>query len=264
MSTQSAENQISGTSQRAALVTGGAKRLGEAMARALGDAGFNVAIHYNTSADAAQALAQDISKKGVIAEPVEADLTKPDEVETLISRARDAVGPLSLLVNSASLFENDDIKTLTRESWDDHIGANLWAPLKLTQNFAAQADENIDYLVINLIDQRVLKLTPQFLSYTTSKAALYTLTQTLAQALGPQGIRVNGIGPGPTLKNKRQSDDDWAKQNAATVLGRGATPADIVSALMYLLNAPAVTGQMIAVDGGQHLAWQTPDVLVNE
>ncbi|MEO1136020.1 MAG: SDR family oxidoreductase, partial [Pseudomonadota bacterium] len=155
-------------------------------------------------------------------------------------------------------------RVLPIETWDHHIETNLRAPLKLAQDFAAQAAAGRNNLIVNLIDQRVLKLTPQFLTYTVSKAALFSLTKTLAQALGPKGIRVNAIGPGPTLKNVRQSDEDWRRQNEATTLGYGATPDDIAGALHYLLSARAVTGQMIAVDGGQHLAWQTPDVLVQE
>ncbi len=249
---------------RAALVTGAGRRLGEAMARALGAAGFDVAVHYRSSRDEAAEVAEDIAKSGVKARPVGADLSKEADVSTLIARAAEAIGPLSLLVNSASVFEEDDIRSMTRESWDAHMETNLRAPLKLTQDFAAQAPAGVDNLVVNLIDQRVLKLTPQFLSYTTSKAALFALTKTLAQALGPQGVRVNAIGPGPTLRNKRQSEADWRAQNAATALGRGAEPDDIVGALMFLVGARAVTGQMIAVDGGQHLAWRTPDVLVTE
>ncbi|MEO1015674.1 MAG: SDR family oxidoreductase [Pseudomonadota bacterium] len=249
---------------RTALVTGAGRRLGEAMARALGDSGFNVAVHYRSSREEAARVADDIRKSGPKAEPVGADLSKESDVATLIERASAALGPISLLVNSASVFEDDDIHSMTRESWDAHMETNLRAPLKLIQDFANQAPAGVDNLVVNLIDQRVLKLTPQFLSYTTSKAALFALTKTLAQGLGPQGVRVNAIGPGPTLRNKRQSEADWRAQNAATTLGRGADPDDIVGALIYLVGAKAVTGQMIAVDGGQHLVWRTPDVLVNE
>jgi NAD(P)-dependent dehydrogenase (short-subunit alcohol dehydrogenase family) len=171
---------------------------------------------------------------------------------------------VTLLVNSASVFENDDLADMTRASWDAHIETNLRAPLKLAQDFAAQAPPGVDASIVNITDQRVLKPTPQFLSYTTSKTALQALTTTLAQALAPRGIRVNAIGPGPTLRNARQSEDDWRRQNEATILGHGATPDDIVGALLYLVDARAVTGQLIAVDGGQHLAWRTPDVMVNE
>ena len=248
----------------AALVTGAGKRIGRAIALALGEAGFDVAVHYRSSsrdADEVVGLLQEMGRK---AAAVKADLSLEQDTASLVTTAANAVGPLTLLVNSASVFENDDIVSMTRESWDKHIETNLRAPLKLAQDFAAQASQQSDNSIVNIIDQRVLKLTPQFLSYTASKAALYDLTITLAQALGPKSIRVNAIGPGPVLKNPRQSDEDWKRQNEATVLGHGATPTDICAALIYLMNAPSVTGQMIAVDGGQHLVWQTPDVLVRE
>lgn len=249
---------------RTALVTGAAHRLGRAMALALAQRGWAVAVHYNTSREAAEEIVRAIVGAGGKADVLRADLAKESEVAGLVAKAKSALGPLSLLVNSASLFENDDIDTMTRASWDQHFDVNLRAPVKLAQDFAIQAPRDQDALVVNLIDQRVLKPTPQFLSYTASKAALFAMTKTLAQALGPRGVRVNGIGPGPTLRNARQSDEDFRRQNEATVLGRGADPADIVGALFYLIDAKAVTGQMIAVDGGQHLAWMTPDVLVNE
>ena len=262
-------NQASGPVQqssqvRSALVTGAGKRLGRAMALALGSAGFRVAVHYNASAASAKAVVDEIVAAGGAAAPVQADLSSELETSALVAKAAAAVGGLSLLVNSASTFEQDDVGSMTRATYDSHMETNLRAPLKLAQDFAAQAPKDVDNLIVNLIDQRVYKLTPQFLSYTLSKAGLLTLTKTLAQALGPQGVRVNGIGPGPTMRNARQSERDFAAQSAATVLGRGATPDDIVGALLYLVSAPAVTGQMIAVDGGQHLAWRTPDVLVNE
>ncbi len=247
-----------------ALVTGAGARVGKAMALALADAGFAVAVHYRTSASQANDVVAAIKSKGAAAAAVQADLSKEDETAALTAKATDALGPLTLLVNSASVFERDDISSMSRASWDNHLNTNLRAPLKLAQDFAAQAQNGANNLIVNIIDQRVLKLTPQFLSYTTSKAALLTLTKTLAQALGPKGIRVNGIGPGPTLRNSRQSEEDWRRQNEATVLGYGATPDDICAALLYLVGAKAVTGQMIAVDGGQHLTWQTPDVLVQE
>ncbi|MEL6369517.1 MAG: SDR family oxidoreductase [Pseudomonadota bacterium] len=250
--------------RRSALVTGGGKRVGRAIALALGEAGFNVGIHYNNSETDAAEVARQVRHFGVSSTIAKADLSKEKKTSTLIETVAADIGPISLLVNSASMFEDDSITSMTRESWDLHMETNLRAPLKLSQDFVAQAPEGVDNLIINLIDQRVLKLTPQFLSYTLSKTALFTLTKTLAQELGPQGIRVNGIGPGPTLRNKRQSEEDWQAQNAATILGHGATPDDIVGALLYLVDAMAVTGQMIAVDGGQHLAWETADVLVNE
>lgn len=248
----------------AALVTGAGKRVGKALALALADAGYDIAAHYRSSkAEVEDTLAQ-VKAKGRNGVSLQADLSLEGETAALVPDARKALGPVTLLVNSASVFEHDDIASMTRRSWDMHMETNLRAPLKLAQDFASQADAGQNNLIVNIIDQRVLKLTPQFLSYTLSKAALFTLTKTLAQALGPEGIRVNGIGPGPVLKNPRQSDEDWRRQNEATVLKRGATPQDIADALIYLAGARSVTGQMIAVDGGQHLAWQTPDVMVKE
>jgi len=211
----------------------------------------------------AQSAADAARKMGVKAEILQADLSKESETATLVSRAAQAIGPLTALINSASLFENDDWQSATRQSWDDHIEVNLRAPLLLSQLFAKQLPANSQGNIINLIDQRVLKPTPQFLSYSVSKAGLYWLTTTLAQGMGPS-IRVNAVGPGPTLKNPRQSDADFDGQRDATILKRGAEPADICAAVRYLLDAPAVTGQMIAVDGGQHLIWQTPDVAGRE
>ena len=229
------------------------------MALALGGAGWDVVVHYNRSQGPANAVADEIRALGRRAATVKADLSDEDSVAGLISNAAHALAPLTALINNASVFEEDDIQSMSRASWDLHLDTNLRAPVKLIQDFAAKLPDGRDGCVVNMIDQRVRKLTPQFLSYTASKAALWTLTQTLAQALGPR-IRVNGIGPGPTLQNKRQDADDFAKQNAATILERGATPEDICAALLYLLEARAVTGQMIAVDGGQHLIWRTPDV----
>ena len=246
------------------MVTGAGKRIGRAIALALGEAGYDVAVHYRSSsaeADEVVSLLHDMGRK---AAAVKADLSTKQETASLTAAATSEIGPLCLLVNSASVFENDDIASMTRASWDKHMETNLWAPLKLAQDFAAQTEKDSSNLIVNITDQRVLKLTPQFLSYTASKSAMHGLTITLAQALGPQGIRVNAIGPGPVLKNQRQSNEDWKRQNEATVLGHGATPGDICGALLFLISAPAVTGQMIAVDGGQHLVWQTPDVLVRE
>lgn len=244
---------------RTILITGAGRRVGAHMARTLGAAGWRVVVHYNSSADAAEAVAADIRTAGGEATAIGANLRREDEVASLIAKAVEAVGPVTALVNNASLFEADDIFDMTRASWDDHLEVNLRAPVKLIQDFAAQENGALQGSVINIIDQRVLKLTPQFLSYTTAKAALWTATRTLAQALGPR-IRVNAIGPGPTLRNKRQSEEDWRKQNEAMILGRGPTPDDIADAARYLLDASSVTGQMIAVDGGQHLVWRTPDV----
>ena len=251
-----------------ALVTGAAKRLGRAILLALAERGHDVAVHYHGSADEAEATAAEARALGVNARTFCADLLDEDETAALIPAVERAMGPLTVLVNNASIFECDTLETATRESWDRHIGSNLRAPFMLTQAFAAQlppaperGGEPVAHgLVVNMIDQRVLKPTPAFMTYSLAKAGLWALTRTSAQALAPH-IRVNAIGPGPTMQGARQSDDHFARQRAATILQRGADAEDIVRAVLYLLDAKAVTGQLICVDGGQHLAWLTPDIL---
>jgi len=238
----------------AVLVTGAAKRIGRAIALDLAGRGWAVALHYNRSGDEARALAAEIEAAGGRAATVSGDLALEEDSQGLISRACDALEmPLTALINNASTFEHDDVTTADRQSWDLHMEANLRAPFVLSQAFAAQAADQGGN-IINLIDQRVWSLTPHFVSYTLSKAGLWTLTQTLALALAPD-IRVNAIGPGPTMASVRQSEAEFAAQNAAMPLGHGATPGDIVAAVNYILSAEAMTGQMIALDGGQHLAW---------
>jgi NAD(P)-dependent dehydrogenase (short-subunit alcohol dehydrogenase family) len=245
--------------KRSVLVTGAAKRLGRAIALKLAEAGWAVAVHYNTSQADAEETVAALHEKGVHAAAINADLTMEDDVERLIERAREAVGPLTALINNASVFENDTIQTMTRESWDKHIETNLRAPLVLSRNFAEQLPEGSEGAIVNLLDQRLLKPTPQFLSYGVSRAGLQWLTITLAQALAPR-IRVNAVAPGPTLRNERQSEAHFKHQQDSTILGRGATPEEVAHAVSYLLEARAVTGEMIAVDGGQHLIWKTADV----
>ncbi|MCF3595685.1 SDR family oxidoreductase [Rhodobacteraceae bacterium LMO-12] len=254
----------------AALITGGADRLGAVMARYLAARGMDVAVHYHSSAAKAEALVEELGETGVRAVALGADLLEERQVETLVARAREGLGRrLSLLVNNASIFEYDTIESGTRESWDRHIESNLRAPFVLTQAFAAQAeaaetDANGEprarALVVNMVDQRVRKLTPEFASYTIAKMGLWALTQTAAQGLAPD-VRVNAIGPGPTMVGARQSPEHFARQRANTVLKRGSNPEDISAALGYLLDAPGVTGQLLCVDGGQHLGWKTPDIL---
>jgi NAD(P)-dependent dehydrogenase (short-subunit alcohol dehydrogenase family) len=250
-------------SPRTVLVTGGAKRLGRAIALDLAAEGWNVALHYNSSEADAQATAQAIAATGVKVALLKADVAREDETAGLVGRAVAALGPVTALVNSASLFERDDWGNASRESWDRHMEVNLRAPFLLSQCFAKALPDGMRGAIVNLVDQRVLKPTPQFMTYSLSKAGLFWLNTTLAQALAPR-IRVNAVAPGPTMINVRQSEADFRRQREATVLGTGADPNDVCAAVRYLLGAEAVTGEMIAVDGGQHLAWQTPDVNVAE
>ncbi len=235
--------------------------------------GHAVAIHYNEAELPARELAREIVAAGGQAVVLQADLLDPVQTHALVSRAAEALGgPLTVLVNNASIFEYDRLGTVTPESWDRHVGSNLQAPVLLTQEFGAQVPEpEIDDrgepraggVVVNMVDQRVRKLTPHFMSYTLAKMGLWAFTRTAAQALAPR-VRVNAIGPGPTMQGHRQSEEQFLQQRASTLLGRGANPEDIVAALGYFLDAPAVTGQLLCVDGGQHLAWQTPDILTRE
>ena len=189
---------------------------------------------------------------------LQANLADALETASLISRAVEIAGPLSALINNASVFERDEVTTLSDDSWDMHLNVNLKAPAILMRDFAKQAQAGSN--IINIIDQRVWRLNPDFISYTVSKTGLWTLTQTFAQALAEQQIRVNGIGPGPTLANQRQNPEEFEKQTRLVPLGKGANPQDIIDGVRYILSAQAMTGQMIALDGGQHLAWKTPDV----
>jgi len=242
---------------RAALITGAAKRIGRAIAVAMARDGWAVAVHYNGSRRDADAVVREIAAGGGHAVALKADLAREGQVSTLVARAARAVGSLTCLVNNASVFERDEADSVTRASWDRHMEINLRAPFVLMQQFARQLPRACQGNVINLIDERVWSLTPHFVSYTASKAGLWTLTQTMALALAPR-IRVNGIGPGPTLPSPRQSQAQFRRQSAAMPLGRGATPAEIADAVRFILAAPSMTGQMIALDGGQHLGWAQP------
>src|ERR1700690_2752627 len=243
------------------LITGAAKRLGRAIALDLARNGWDIALHYNSSEQAARETASLIRDAGRRVSLLVADLAQEAEVAALVGRANTELGPLSALVNSASIFENDDWQSASRNSWDHHMEVNLRAPFVLSQHFAGQLPAGASGAIVNIIDQRVLKPTPQFVSYSLSKAGLYWLNTTLAQALGPR-IRVNAVAPGPTIINARQSESDFRRQREATPLGGGAEPQDVCDAVRFLLGAKSVTGEMIAVDGGQHLIWKTPDVSV--
>ncbi len=243
-----------------ALVTGGAQRIGRRIVQRLAQEGHGVAIHCNRSVEAAGDLAEAIRAQGGRAAIVQADLADPDAPSRIVDAAVRALGPLSLLVNNASEFQPDTAQTLEPALWDRHFTVNLRAPAFLARDFARQLPEGAEGCIVNIVDQRVWKPTPQFFSYSLTKAALFAATQTLAQALAPR-IRVNAIGPGPTLRGARQEEEDFARQSEAVLLGRGPTPDEIADAVMFLAQARSVTGQMIAVDGGQHLAWETPDVV---
>lgn len=252
-----------------ALVTGGARRLGRAMALYLAGRGYDLAIHFSRSQAEAEATAAEARALGVKAVTLQADLLDDAQSEALVAQAAAALGgPITVLVNNASTFRYDNIRTATRATWDANLGSNLRAPFVLTQALAAQmpaADRGTEGarargLVVNMLDQRVRKLTPEYMTYTIAKMGLWAFTQTAARALAPH-VRVNAIGPGSTLQGEHQTDVQFQAQRAASILERGANPDDITTALGYFLDAPAVTGQLLCVDGGQHLGWKTPDIL---
>lgn len=224
------------------------------MALSLAEAGFAVAVHSHTSADEAEATCADIRRLGREAVALRADLRSEDEVARLLPAAAAALGPIGVLVNNASTFERDEWHDATRESWDRHIEPNLRAPFVLMQAFARGLPQMAEGVVVNMLDQRVWSLTPHFVSYTVSKAGLWALTQSMALALAPR-IRVNAIGPGPALPNARQTEAQYARHAASVPLGYGTGPDEVARALIAVLALPAMTGQMIALDGGQHLQW---------
>jgi NAD(P)-dependent dehydrogenase (short-subunit alcohol dehydrogenase family) len=242
---------------RTALVTGGGHRIGRALALALAADGFAVAVHYHRSREAAETVAAKIQARGGAGLALGADLADEDAVRALLQETERAFGPVGCLVNNAAVFGDDAVATVSRASWDLHLAVNLRAPFVLIQELAARLPTEAGGVVVNMLDQRVWSLTPYFVSYTLSKAGLWTLTQTMALALAPR-IRVNGIGPGPTLPSPRQTPQQFLRQRAQMPLGRGTNPQEIVAALRFIVSAPALTGQMIALDGGQHLGWAQP------
>ena len=245
---------------RAALITGAGRRIGAAIARALAREDYAVVLHAHRSRGDAEKVAGEIVAAGGRASVVLADLADGTALAGLMPAAA-AFGPLTLLVNNASVFEGDEIATLDRAAFERTMAVNLTAPLFLAQAFAAQAPEGAS--IVNIVDQRVLKPTPRFFSYTLSKSALQSATVTLAQALAPK-LRVNAVAPGPTLPSPRQSAKQFAAQAASVPLGRGPTPEEIAAAVVYLTQAGSVTGTVLAVDGGQHIAWRTRDSDVAE
>lgn len=254
---------------KTALITGGAKRLGKAMVLELARLGTDVAIHCHHSDSEAVSVANEARNMGVKATVLQADLLEDDAVAALVGRAAEALErPVEILINNSSIFEYDTLESATLENWNSHLGSNLKAPLFLSQSFARQvpkARRNTDGeatasgVIVNMIDQRVRKLTPEFMTYTVAKYGLWGLTQTTARALAPD-VRVNAIGPGPTLQGANQTAEHFLRQRRATVLERGPSEADICTALRFILECQSVTGQLICVDGGQHLGWRTPDI----
>lgn len=237
-----------------ALVTGAAYRIGRTIALDLAAAGWTVALHCHRSFDEAKRLAEEITGRGGRAEVFRADLMCEEETSSLIATVVRTIGPLGCLINNASVFEPDDAASVTRASWDAHMESNLRAPFVLMQGFAHHLPDDAEGVIINLLDQRVWNLTPGFTSYTLSKAGLWTLTQTLALALAPR-IRVNGIGPGPALPSPRQSSEEFLRQCDVLPLKHGTSPDEICVTVRFILSSPSMTGQMIALDGGQHLCW---------
>jgi NAD(P)-dependent dehydrogenase (short-subunit alcohol dehydrogenase family) len=248
--------EIPASIPRAALITGGSHRIGRAIAHALADLGLDLAIHYHASRDAAEFTCAEVARSGRRAVALRADLADESQVATLLQRATVTLGPIGVLVNNASLFERDEWFDATRASWDAHIEPGLRAPFVLMQQFAKALPETAEGVVINMLDQRVWSLTPHFVSYTVAKAGLWALTQSMALALAPR-IRVNGIGPGPALPSPRQTSEQFARQCASTPLRRGTSPDEIARAVVAILTLPAMTGQMLALDGGQHMQWQS-------
>jgi NAD(P)-dependent dehydrogenase (short-subunit alcohol dehydrogenase family) len=248
---------------KVALVTGAGKRIGRLIALQLAKDGWAVAVHYNSSAQDADATVAEIVKGGGKAIALKADLANEDEVVTLVPQTTKAFGTLGLVVNNASLFDRDDVKSVTRASWDAHMEANLRAPFVLIQAMAAQLPKDAEGIAINILDERVLALTPHFVSYTVSKAGLWTLTQTLALALAPK-IRVMGIGPGPTLPSPRQSQAQFDRQAASMPLKRGAEPSEVVEAVRFIIANRSMTGSILMLDGGQHLAWSWSSAAAQE
>ncbi len=244
----------------AVLVTGASDRLGLAIAQKLARAGYKVALHANSSFDKACTEAALLTEQGCTAVAIQADLLNADDVASLIERASWALGQaIDGLINNASIFEGDTAQDFTGESWDRHFDMHVRAPCELARNLALALPTGRLGSVVNVIDQRVFKLTPQFFTYTLSKASLATATKTLAQALAPQ-VRVNGVAPGPVARNVRQAEADFQKQVDASILETGSPTPEIVDAVCWLLEARTITGQVIAVDGGQSLIWRTPDV----
>ena len=244
------------------IITGAATRIGAAIAKKLSGPGIEIVIHYNKSKTNAEKLKKELFKNKTKVYLVKGDLSKENDLKKIIKFAKSKLRYFDCLINNASLFENDSIKNFTSKSWDHHLNVNLKAPAYLTREFTKNVKGKKNN-IINIIDQRVFKLTPFFTSYTLSKTGLYTLTKTSAMSLAPN-IRVNGIAPGPTIKNKRQSKKHFKKQYLATPLKKQVNVKDICNAVDFFIKNSSITGQILAIDSGQNLNWQTPDVIGKE
>ncbi len=244
--------------RKTALVTGGSARIGRAICEGLANAGYAVAVHYNASGKNAEKVVEALRTHGIEAVAVQADLTNTEQTRALIGKVTDELGPLGVLVNNASLFEEDSFDMSDEKLWDAHFAVHVKAPALLTSAFAKQVSAEDQGLVVNIVDERVWKLTPNFASYTLSKSALWAATKTMAQKFAPK-IRVNAIGPGPTLPSYRQSDEDFSNQLKTLPLQTGPDLTDFAKTILYFTEMKSVTGQMIALDGGQHIGWLTPD-----
>lgn len=242
------------TIPRVALVTGGARRLGRAMVAMLAREGFSVAIHCHHSVEQAQELLQAIGGKGCV---VQADLAQEDALLPLMADVHDRLGPVGVLINNASVFRRDEFGEVTRASWDQHMEPNLRAPFVLSQAMAEALPPASEGVILHMLDQRVWNLTQHFVSYTVSRSALWSLTQSMALGFAPR-IRVNAIGPGPVLPAEGQSDEHFAQMCQNTPLHHGATPQEVAQTARFLIATPSITGQMIALDSGQHLNWSPP------
>ena len=247
---------------RKIIITGGATRMGAAIARKLSGPNIEILIHYNKSKLKAEKLKKELSSKGTKVYLVKGDLSKETDIKKIIEFAKSKLKNFDCLVNNASLFENDKLENFSLDSWSKHLRTNLRAPALLTKEFAKNV-KGKNNNIINIIDQRVFKLTPYFFSYTLSKTGLYTLTKTSAMSLAPN-IRVNAIAPGPTIKNQRQSEKHFKKQYLATPLKRQVDVEQICNAVDFFIKNISITGQVLAIDSGQNLNWQTPDVMGKE
>ena len=242
------------------IITGGATRIGAAIAEDLANGKNQITIHYNKSKKKAKKLRNILERKGSKIFLIKADLNKISELNKIVNFANVKMKGVNCLINNASLFENDSVKNFSIKRWNKHLNINLRAPVILIKQFSKVVPKNVKANIINIIDQRVFKLTPFFLSYTLSKTGLYTLTKTSAMSLAPN-IRVNGIAPGPTIKNKRQSLKHFKKQYLSTLLKKSVDTKEICSAIKFLITNKSITGQVIAIDSGQNLNWKTPDII---